>query len=65
MAEMVKSPPAMQTWVGTVTLGKGMPTHSSILVWRNPWTGTWWAQEGGDIYLELIHIDVQQKPTRV
>ena len=22
---------------------KGMATHSSILAWRTPWTGAWWA----------------------
>jgi len=46
---MIKNPPAMQeTWVQSLgredTLGKGMAIHSSILVWRIPWTGTWWAQ---------------------
>ena len=24
-------------------LEKGMATHSSILAWRIPWTGAWWA----------------------
>ena len=40
---MVKSPPAMQeTWLSSLgwedPLEKGMATHSSILVWRIPWT---------------------------
>ena len=40
---MVKNLPAMQeTWVGSLgwedLLEKGMATHSSILVWRIPWT---------------------------
>ena len=40
---MVKNPPAMQeTWVRSLhqedPLEKGMATHSSILVWRIPWT---------------------------
>ena len=40
---MVKNLPAMQeTWVRSLdqedSLGKGMATHSSILVWRIPWT---------------------------
>ena len=40
---MVKSPPAMQeTWLLSLgwedPLEKGMATHSSILVWRIPWT---------------------------
>ena len=40
---MVKKFPAMQeTWVqsldGEDPLEKGMPTHSSILAWRIPWT---------------------------
>ena len=43
MAQMVKSPPAMQeTWLSSLgwedPLEKGMATHSSILVWRIPWT---------------------------
>ena len=40
---MVKNLPAMQqTWVRSLgwedLLEKGMATHSSILVWRIPWT---------------------------
>ena len=40
---MVKNLPAMQeTWVRSLgqeePLEKGMPTHSSVLVWRTPWT---------------------------
>ena len=43
MAETIKNPPAMQeTWVQSLgqedPLEKGMATHSSILVWRIPWT---------------------------
>ena len=43
MAQMVKSPPAMQkTQVRSLCqedpLEKGMATHSRILVWRIPWT---------------------------
>ena len=43
MAQMVKSPPAMQeTWLSSLgwedPLEKGMATHSSFLVWRIPWT---------------------------
>ena len=43
VAQMVKNLPAMQeTWVRFLdqedSLGKGMATHSSILVWRIPWT---------------------------
>ena len=43
VAQMVKSPPAMQeTWVQSLgwdnPLEKGMTTHSSILAWRIPWT---------------------------
>ena len=42
-AQMVKKFHAMQeTWVqsldGEDPLEKGMPTHSSILAWRIPWT---------------------------
>ena len=43
MAQLVKNPPAMQkTWVKSLgwedPLEKGKATHSSILVWRIPWT---------------------------
>ena len=46
MAKWVKNPPAMQKtqemWVqflgGEDSLEEGMATHSSILVWRIPWT---------------------------
>ena len=43
MAQMVKSLPAMQeSWIQSLDwedpLEKGMAIHSSILVWRNPWT---------------------------
>ena len=43
MAWRVKNPPSMrETWVRFLgwedPLEKGMATHSSILVWRIPWT---------------------------
>ena len=43
VAQVVKSLPAVQeTWVRSLgqddPLEKGMPTHSSILAWRIPWT---------------------------
>ena len=43
VAQLVKNPPAMwETWVGSLgwedPLEKGKATHSSILVWRVPWT---------------------------
>jgi len=43
MAQMVKNPPTMQeAWVQLLgwedSQEKGMATHSSILVWRIPWT---------------------------
>ena len=43
MAQVLKNPHAMwETWVRflvcKVSLEKGMATHSSILVWRIPWT---------------------------
>ena len=49
MAQMVKSLPAMQeTQVRSLgledPLEKGMATHSSILVWRIPWT-----EEAGEV----------------
>ena len=39
----MENPPAMrETWVQSLVwedlLKKGMPTHSSILAWRIPWT---------------------------
>ena len=43
MTQMVKNPPAMQeAWVPSLgqedPLEEGMTIHSSILVWRIPWT---------------------------
>ena len=43
MAQLVKNPPAMrETWVWSLgwedPLEKGKATHSSILVWKSPWT---------------------------
>ena len=48
MTQMVKHLPAMQeTQDGSLgqedPLEKGMATQSSILAWRIPWTGAWWA----------------------
>ena len=45
MAQMVKNPPARQeTQVQSLDredpLEKGMATHSGILAWRIPWTGS-------------------------
>ena len=57
---MVKNPPAMQeTWFRSLgqedLLEKGMVTHSSILVWRIPWTlGPWGCKE-----LDLIEQQTQ------
>ena len=45
---MVKNVPAMQETLGQKDpLGKGMAIHSSILAWRSPWTGVWWATVHG------------------
>ena len=46
MAQRVRNPPAMQETQETLVrslvwedpLEEGMPTHSSILAWRIPWT---------------------------
>ena len=43
VAQKIKNPPAMQeTWIRSLgwedSLEEGMATHSSILVWRIPWT---------------------------
>ena len=45
MVQMAKNLPAMQeTWVQSLhradPLEKGMATHSGILAWRIPWTGS-------------------------
>ena len=41
-AQMVKNPPAMQTWAPSLgqedSLEKEMAIHSSILAWKVPWT---------------------------
>ena len=42
VAQLVKNPPAAQTWVRSLSweypLEKGKATHPSILAWRIPWT---------------------------
>ena len=42
VAQLVKNPPAMQTWVQSLgwedPLEKVKAIHSSILAWRIPWT---------------------------
>ena len=42
VTQLVKNPPALQTWVWSLDwedpLQEGMASHSSILVWRTPWT---------------------------
>ena len=30
--------PGFDPWLGMIPLEKGMPTHSSLLAWRIPWT---------------------------
>ena len=53
MAQLVKSPPAMQeSWVQSLcwedTLEKGKATHSSILAWRIPWLYSPWHHKESD-----------------
>ena len=53
---MVKSLPGMQeTWDRSLgwkdPLEKGMTVHSSILVWRIPWT-----EESGELQLRIFKI---------
>ena len=48
VTQLVKNLPAMlEIWVRSLgwenPLEKGMATHSSILAWRIPGTGVWWA----------------------
>ena len=52
VAQMVKNLPAVQeTRVQSLgredPLMKGIAAHSSILAWRIPWRGTWWATVHG------------------
>ena len=52
MVQWVENPPAMQEiWVqslgGKDPLEEGMATHSSILAWRIPYRGAWWATVHG------------------
>ena len=72
---MGKNPPAVQEiWVQSLDLedplGKGMATHSSILAWRIPWTGAWWATIHGaaesdtterNNILVVIYMKIYQK----
>ena len=57
MTQMVKNPPAMyEIWVQSLgledLLEKGMTTHSSVLVWRIPWT----EEPGGLQSIELQRV---------
>ena len=52
VAQMVKNPPEMRkTLVQSLgqedPLEEGMATHSSILIWKIPWTGAWQAAVHG------------------
>ena len=52
VAQMIKNPPVMQkTLVQSLgwedPLEEGMATHSSILIWKTPWTGAWQAAVHG------------------
>ena len=52
VAQIVKHLSTMrETWVQFLgqedPLEKGMASYSSILAWRIPWTGTWWATVHG------------------
>ena len=72
---MIKNPPAVrETWVQSLgqedPLGKGMATHSSVLAWRIPWTGAWWATIHGaaesdtterNNILVVIYMKIYQK----
>ena len=54
VAQMVKNLPAMwETWVQSLgwkdSLEEGLATHSSILAWRIPMAGAWWATIHGVI----------------
>ena len=66
MAQQVKTPCAVQqtqdTWVQSLgqtdPLEEGMATHSSILVWRIPWTeepGGLWSIETQKVGHDLAH----------
>ena len=65
VAQMVKNLPAVQeTWIQSLgwddPLEKGMATHSIILAWRNPWTGSLmgyipWGLEESDMTEWLTH----------
>ena len=58
VAHTVKNPPAIQeTWVRPLgqedPLEKGIATHSSILIWRIPWTN----EPGGLQFMELKTLE--------
>ena len=63
VAQLVKNLPAMQeNWVRSLgwedPLEKGMATHSSVLVWKIPWTvySPWGCKELG-MTEQLSHTD--------
>ena len=59
VAIVVKNPPAnagemrcrFDPWLGKISLGKEMATHSSILVWRIPWT-----EKAGRVIREVLGV---------
>ena len=53
---MVKNPSTMQETGSGSPLEKGMATHSSILVWRIPWT----EKPGGLQSMGLQEIDMTE-----
>ena len=60
VAQRVKNLPAIQkTWVGSLSwedsLAKEMATHSSILVWRIPWTEESGPQSIGSVQQRVGH----------
>ena len=66
---MVKNLPAMQeTQLQSLgwedLLEKRMETHSSILAWRSPWTGVWWATAHGVAESDTTDVTNTVQPTR-
>ena len=65
---MIKNPPVMQeTEVRSMdredSLEEDMATHSSILAWRIPWTGTWEATVHGSQRVKRTQLKQLSKHT--
>jgi len=60
----MKETQEIRVWscVGKIT--KEMATHSSILAWKIPWTGVWWATVHGVVGSDTAELTSRPPPQR-